>query len=51
VGLCRLLGARIETAAALDARGRPMRFALPWWIWNLFGAQGVFLLAKDRREG
>ena len=51
VFLCRLLGARIETAAALDSRGRAMRFALPWWIWNLFGAQGVFLLAKDRREG
>jgi len=48
VGLCRLIGARIETATALDARGRPMRFAMPWWVWNLFGAQGVFLL---RREG
>ena len=51
VGLVRLLGARIETAAALDSRGRPMRFALPWWVWNLFGAQGVFLLTRDGREG
>lgn len=51
VGLVRLLGARIETAAALDSRGRPMRFALPWWVWNLFGAQGVFLLTREGREG
>jgi methionine biosynthesis protein MetW len=48
VGLCRLIGARIEHATALDARGRAMRFSMPWWVWNLFGAQGVFLL---RREG
>ncbi|WP_449410748.1 methionine biosynthesis protein MetW [Methylobacterium komagatae] len=51
VGLCRVLGARIETAAALDSRGRAMRFALPWWVWNLFGAQGVFLLSKEGRDG
>ena len=51
VGLCRVLGARIETAAALDSRGHAMRFALPWWVWNLFGAQGVFLLTKKDRAG
>ncbi len=42
VGLCRLVGARIERASALDASGHPMRFALPWWVWNLVGTQGVF---------
>ncbi|MGY2049996.1 methionine biosynthesis protein MetW [Methylobacterium sp. JK268] len=46
VGLCHLVGARIERASALDASGEPMRFALPWWIWNLVGAQGVFLLRR-----
>lgn len=51
VVLCRLLGARIETAAALDSRGRAMRVTLPWWVWNMFGAQGVFLLTKKGREG
>jgi methionine biosynthesis protein MetW len=51
VGLCRILGARIEAATALDSRGRPMRFALPWWAWNLFGAQGVFLLSREGRTG
>ncbi|QRE73459.1 methionine biosynthesis protein MetW [Methylobacterium aquaticum] len=46
VGLCRLVGARIERASALDASGHPMRFALPWWVWNLVGTQGVFLLRR-----
>nr|WP_246154570.1 methionine biosynthesis protein MetW [Methylobacterium oryzihabitans] len=46
VGLCRLVGARIEKATALDASGHPMRFSLPWWAWNLAGAQGVFLLRR-----
>ena len=48
VGLCRELGADIEQAHALGASGDPVRFALPWWIWNMFGQQGVFLL---RRKG
>jgi methionine biosynthesis protein MetW len=48
VGLCRLVGARIERASALSAAGEPMRFALPWWVWNLVGAQGVFLLRPGR---
>nr|WP_210344675.1 methionine biosynthesis protein MetW [Methylobacterium ajmalii] len=47
VGLCRLVGARIERASALDASGHPMRFALPWWVWNLVGTQGVFLLQRE----
>ncbi|KMO30608.1 methionine biosynthesis protein MetW [Methylobacterium aquaticum] len=46
VGLCRLVGAQIERASALDASGHPMRFALPWWVWNLVGTQGVFLLRR-----
>lgn len=46
VGLCRELGATIEQAHALDAGGHPVRFNLPWWFWNLFGQQGVFLLRR-----
>lgn len=46
VGLCRVLGATIEQAHALDAGGHPVRFSLPWWVWNLFGEQGVFLLRR-----
>ena len=46
VALCREVGARMEKAVALNAGGRPMRVTLPWWVWNLFGEQGVFLLRR-----
>jgi methionine biosynthesis protein MetW len=46
VALCRDVGARMEKAVALNAGGRPMRVTLPWWVWNLFGEQGVFLLTR-----
>jgi methionine biosynthesis protein MetW len=46
VALCGEVGAVMERAVALDAGGRPMRVTLPWWAWNLFGAQGVFLLRR-----
>jgi len=44
--LCRAVGARMEKAVALNAGGRPIRVALPWWVWNLLGEQGVFLLTR-----
>jgi len=46
VELCREVGAQMEKAVALDASGRPLRVPLPWWAWNLFGEQGVFLLKR-----
>lgn len=46
VELCREVGAQMDKAVALDAGGRPMRVTLPWWVWNLFGDQGVFLLKR-----
>ncbi len=46
VQLCRASGARIEEAHALDASGQPVRWHMPWWFWNLFGEQGVFLLSR-----
>ena len=46
VHLCRDIGAKIEQAHALDAGGEPVRFNLPWWVWNLFGEQGIFLLRR-----
>ena len=46
VGLCREVGAQMERAVALDAAGHPIRFTLPWWAWNLFGEQAVFLLRR-----
>lgn len=47
VDLVDMLGARMERAVALDSFGRPVRVNAPWWFWNLFGAQGVFLLSRD----
>jgi methionine biosynthesis protein MetW len=46
VGLCREVGSHMERAVALDAAGQPIRFNLPWWAWNLFGEQAVFLLRR-----
>jgi methionine biosynthesis protein MetW len=46
VELCREVGAQMEKAVALDAGGNPVRVTLPWWVWNLLGAQGVFLLRR-----
>ena len=46
VGLCRDIGAHIEQAHALDVGGQPVRFNLPWWVWNLLGEQGIFLLGR-----
>lgn len=46
VDLCDEMGARIERAVALDAGGEPVRVNAPWWFWNLFGQQAVFLLSR-----
>ncbi len=47
VRLCREVGASMEEAHALDSGGQPVRFHMPWWFWNLFGEQGVFLLRRS----
>jgi methionine biosynthesis protein MetW len=44
--LCDAVGARMERAVALNAWGTPLRFNAPWWFWNLFGEQAVFLLTR-----
>lgn len=44
--LCDVVGARMEKAVALNAWGRPLRLNAPWWFWNLFGEQAVFLLSR-----
>ena len=45
--LCRAVGAKMEQAVALNAWGRRMRLKMPWWFWNLFGEQAVFLLSRQ----
>jgi hypothetical protein len=38
----------MEKSVALNAWGSPIRLKVPWWFWNLFGEQAVFLLSRDR---
>jgi methionine biosynthesis protein MetW len=40
------VGAVMERARALDASGNPLRLNAPWWFWNVFGEQAVFLLRR-----
>jgi len=44
--LCAVAGAKMERAVALNAWGAPLRLNVPWWFWNLFGEQAVFLLSR-----
>jgi methionine biosynthesis protein MetW len=44
--LCAVASAKIEKAVALNAWGAPIRLEAPWWFWNLFGEQAVFLLSR-----
>jgi methionine biosynthesis protein MetW len=46
VQLCDEINVKMERAVALDNYGRPLRLNLPWWFWNMFGEQGVFLLSR-----
>jgi methionine biosynthesis protein MetW len=44
--LCGVVGTKMEKAVALNAWGKPLRLSAPWWFWNLFGEQAVFLLSR-----
>lgn len=46
VNLCEEVGAKVERATALDANGKRIGVSLPWWFWNFFGQQAVFLLRR-----
>lgn len=46
VELAREVGATVETAIALNASGTRVGMRLPWWVWNLFGQQAVFVLKR-----
>ncbi len=46
VGLCEEVGAVTERAVALNAAGTDIGVRAPWWFWNLFGQQAVFLLRR-----
>jgi hypothetical protein len=36
----------MKRAVALDPWGTPLKIDAPWWFWNLFGEQAVFLLSR-----
>ena len=42
----RKVGATVEKATALDANGQKIGLSMPWWFWNFFGQQAVFLLRR-----
>lgn len=46
VALVDELGARIEKGVALDAGGHQVQVGMPYWVWNLFGEQAVFVLSR-----
>jgi methionine biosynthesis protein MetW len=46
VDLARALDVKIEKGVAFGASGGRVRFDAPWWFWNLFGEQAVFLLSR-----
>jgi methionine biosynthesis protein MetW len=48
--LCDEINVRMERAVALDHYGRPLRLNAPWWFWNMFGEQGVFLLSRAEKK-
>lgn len=50
VGLCDEIDVKMERAVALDRYGRPLRLNAPWWFWNMFGEQGVFLLNRAQKQ-
>ncbi len=46
VELTRELNVRMDRAVAFNPSGRPVRLNAPWWFWNMFGEQAVFLLSR-----
>lgn len=48
VALTNELDARIMRAVAIDRFGKRVGVNAPWWVWNLFGEQAVFLLERRK---
>lgn len=46
VNLCEETDATIEKARGLKANGERVSFNAPWWFWNLFAEQAIFLLSR-----
>ena len=50
VGLTEELDAGIARAVALNQFGSQLRVSAPWWVWNMFGEQAVFLLERGGKR-
>ena len=46
VELTRAMDVVIERSVALNRTGARMGVKAPWWVWNMFGEQAVFLLRR-----
>jgi len=49
VALTEAIDACIERAVALDSAGASVGVSAPWWVWNMFGEQAVFVLERGRK--
>ncbi|WP_412058756.1 methionine biosynthesis protein MetW [Bartonella sp. DGB2] len=47
IHLVGVAGAHIEKAVALQRNGQALSWNLPYWAWNLFGQQAVFVLRRS----
>ena len=45
--LCEKIDGTVKRAIAFTANGKKIPVKTPWWIWNLFGQQAVFLLRRN----
>jgi methionine biosynthesis protein MetW len=48
IDLAGEVGATIEESAALNAQGKRLTINAPWAVWNLIGAQGIFVLRSRK---
>ncbi len=48
--LCKEIGAKMERVEAVNYWGTRLRLPAPWWFWNLFGEQAVFLLSRNGKK-
>ena len=46
VELARTIDAQIERSVALNRTGARIGVNAPWWVWNMFGEQAVFMLRR-----
>ncbi|MFN3226218.1 MAG: methionine biosynthesis protein MetW [Hyphomicrobiales bacterium] len=49
LNLAEEVNATIEESAALNAKGQRLTLNAPWAVWNLIGAQGIFVLTADQK--